>query len=176
MHQCIFAEGWPHLFPQSRREWETQKLPSKKKGGSSVLYSGLHEKTKPQELSQTARSDGGTIWKARKIFPRQGPTLPLCTGVFLQRGGTIIFPNPEWDGNTKLPLLLQKVGVVFIKAKPIDKAGGKKTEKGLGGASCILPQPLRMRKLKCMPPPAFQAAFSFPPVKTSCFIGVQCIY
>ena len=41
-------------------------------------------------------------------------------------------PNPEWDGKTKLPLLLQKVGVVFIKAEPIDKARGKKTEKGLG--------------------------------------------
>ena len=96
MHQCIFAEGWPHLFPQSRREWETQKLPPKKKGGSSIL-----------------------------------------------------------------------------KAEPIDKAEGKKTKKGLGGTSCTLPQPLQMRKLKCMPPPAFRAAFSFPPVKTSCFIGVQ---
>lgn len=30
-----------------------------------------------------------------------------------------------------------------------------------------------MRKLKCMLPPAFQATLSFPPVKTSCFIGVQ---
>lgn len=195
----------------------------------------------------------GQPGRCRRFFPRQGPTLPLCTGVFSQRGGLVLLPNPagngkhksshrrkkvgavfyipdfmeiqtprafpncperwrdnsesaedfspdkgrlsryapahfcrgaalfsppnpEWDGNTKLPLLLQKVGVVFIKAKPIDKSGGKKTEKGLGGASCILPQPLRMRKLKCMPPPAFQAAFSFPPVKTSCFIGVQCIY
>lgn len=85
-------------------------------------------------------------------------------------------PNPEWDGKTKLPLLLQKVGVVFIRAEPIDKAEGKKTGKRLGGASCTLPQPLQMRKLKCMPPPAFRAAFSFPPVKTSCFIGAQYIY
>ena len=88
-------------------------------------------------------------------------------------GRPFLLLNPEWDGNTKLPLLLQKVGVVFIRAEPIDKAGGKKTEKGLGGASCTLPQPLRMRKLKCMPPPAFRATLSFPPVKTSCFIGVQ---
>ena len=29
---------------------------------------------------------------------------------------------------------------MFIKAEPIDKTEGKKTEKGLGGASCTLPQ------------------------------------
>ena len=88
----------------------------------------------------------------------------------------LLFPQSrrEWE-TQKLPPK-KKVGVVFIKAEPIDKAGGKKTEKGLGGASCTLPQPLRMRKLKCMPSPAFQAALSFPPVKTSCLLGVQCIY
>ena len=133
-------------------------------------------KFKPQGLSQTARSDGGTIQKARKIFSAARAGSPVMHQCIFAEGRPFLLLNPEWDGNTKLPLLLQKVGVVFIKAKPIDKAGGKKTEKGLGGASCTLPQPLRMRKLKCMPPPAFQAAFSFPPVKTSCFIGVQCIY
>lgn len=176
MHQCIFAEGWPHLFPQSRREWETQKLPPKKKGGSSVLYTGFHGNSNPKGFPKLPGAMAGQSGKRGRFFPRRGPTSPLCTGVFSQRGGLVLLPNPEWDGNTKLPLLLQKVGVVFIKAEPTDKARGKRTEKGLGGASCILPQPLRMRKLKCMPPPAFRAAFSFPPVKTSCFIGVQCIY
>ena len=52
---------------------------------------------------------------------------------------------------------------MFIKAEPIDKAEGKKTEKGLGGASCTLPQPLRMRKLKmpaaaCFPSGIFVSA------------------
>ena len=133
-------------------------------------------KFKPQGLFQTARSDGGTIWKARKIFPPARADSPVMHRRIFAEGRHHQFPNPEWNGNTKLPLLLQKVGVVFIKAEPIDKAGGKRTEKGLGGASCILPQPLRMRKLKCMPPPAFRATLSFPPVKTSCFIGVQCVY
>ena len=148
-------------------------VPTEEKGGSSVLYSGFHGNSNPKGFPKPPGAMAGQSGKRGRFFPRRGSALPLCTGVFLQRGGTIIFPNPEWDGNTKLPLLLQKVGVVFIKAKPIDKAGGKKTEKGLGGASCILPQPLRMRKLKCMPPPGFRAALSFPPVKTSCFIGVQ---
>ena len=171
-----FCRGAALSSPQSRREWETQKLPSKKKGGSSVLYSGFHGNSNPKGFPKPPGVMAGQSGKRGRFFLRRGIALPLCTGVFLQRGGTIIFPNPEWDGNTKLPLLLQKVGVVFIKTKPIDKAGGKKTEKGLGGASCTLPQPLRMRKLKCMLPPAFQATLSFPPVKTSCFIGVQCIY
>ena len=134
-------------------------------------------KFKPQGLSQTARSNGGTIWKAREIFlPARAGSPVIHRRIFAEGRLCSLPPNPEWDGNTKLPLLLQKVGVVFIRAEPIDKAGGKKTEKGLGGASCTLPQPLQMRKLKCMPPPAFRAAFSFPPVKTSCFIGVQCVY
>ena len=133
-------------------------------------------KFKPQGLSQTARGDGGTIRKAQKIFLPARVTLPLYTGAFLQRGGPVLLPNPAGNGKHKSSHRRKKVGVVFIKAEPIDKAEGKKTEKGLGGASCTLPQPLQMRKLKCMPPPAFQVTLSFPPVKTSCFIGVQCIY
>ena len=40
-------------------------------------------------------------------------------------GRPFLLLNPEWDGKTKLPLLLQKVGVVFINAEPTDKAGGE---------------------------------------------------
>ena len=172
----VFLQRGGPVLPPIPLGMGNTKVPTEEKSGSSVLYSRLHENSSPMDFPKLLGAMVGQFRRRGRFFPRRGSALPLCTGVFLQRGGTIIFPNPEWDGNTKLPLLLQKVGVVFIKAKPIDKAGGKKTEKGLGGASCILPQPLRMRKLKCMPPPAFQAAFSFPPVKTSCFIGVQCIY
>ena len=163
-------------FPPIPQGMGNTKAPIEEKRWEQCFIFRLSWKFKPQGLSQTARGDGGTIRKAQKIFLPARVTLPLCTGAFFRRGGPVLPPNPEWDGNTKLPLLLQKVGVVFAKAEPIDKAEGKKTEKGLGGASCILPQPLRMRKLKCMLPPAFQATLSFPPMKTSCFIGVQCIY
>ena len=48
-------------------------------------------------------------------------------------GGVVLFfsPIPQGMGNTKAPTE-EKVGVVFIKAEPIDKARGKKTKKGLG--------------------------------------------
>ena len=152
------------------------KAPTERKGGSSVLYSRLHGNSNPKGFPKPPGAMAGQSGKRGRFFSRRGLTLPICTGVFSQRGGLVLLPNPAGNGNTKLPLLLQKVGVVFINAEPIDKDGGKKTEKGLGGASCTLPQPLQMRKLKCMPPPSFRAALSFPPVKTSCFIGVQCIY
>ena len=176
MHRRIFAERWSCSSPQSRREWETQKFPPGRKGGSSILYSGLHEKPSPKGLPKPPGAMVGQFGKRGRFFSRRGLTLPLCTGVFSQRGGPVLLPNPAGNGKHKSSHRRKKVGVVSIKAEPIDKAGGKKTEKGLGGASCILPQPLRIRKLKCMPPPAFRAAFSFPPVKTSCLLGVQCIY
>ena len=39
MHQCIFAEGWHHHFPQSRMGWEYKTPTSFAKGGSSVYKS-----------------------------------------------------------------------------------------------------------------------------------------
>lgn len=171
-----FCRGVAPSFPPIPQGMGNTKAPIEEKRWEQCFIFRLSWKFKPQGLSQTARSDGGTIWKAREIFPAARAGSPVMHRRIFAEGRHHQFPNPEWNGNTKLPLLLQKVGVVFMKAEPIDKAGGKRTEKGLGGASCTLPQPLQMRKLKCMPPPAFRAAFSFPPVKTSCFIGVQCIY
>ena len=173
MHRRIFSEGWSCSSPQSRREWETQKLPPKKKGGSSVLYSGFHGNSNPKGFPKLPGAMAGQFGKRGRFFFRRGPTSPLCTNAFLQRGDPVLLPNPAGNGKHKSSHRRKEVGVVFTKAEPIDKARGTKTKKGLGGASCTLPQPLRMRKLKCMPPPAFRAAFSFPPVKTSCFIGVQ---
>ena len=82
----------------------------------------------------------GQSGKRGRFFSRRGLTLPLCTGAFLQRGGPIFSPNPAGNGKHKSSHRRKKVGVVFIKAEPIDKAGGKKTGKRLEGASCTLPQ------------------------------------
>ena len=172
----VFLQRGGPVLPPIPLGMGNTKVPTEEISGSSVLYSRLHENSSPMDFPKLLGAMVRQFRKRGRFFPRRGLSPLLCTGVFSQRGGPVLPPNPEWDGKTKLPLLLQKVGVVFIKAEPIDKAEGKKTEKGLGGASCTLPQPLQMRKLKCMPPPAFRAAFSFPPVKTSCFIGVQCIY
>ena len=98
MHQCIFAEGWPHLFPQSRREWETQKLPSKKRGGSSVLYSRLHENPNPKGFPKPPGAMAGQPGRRGSFFPRRGPTSPLCTGAFLQRDGPFFSSIPNGMG------------------------------------------------------------------------------
>ena len=101
MHQCIFAEGWPHLFPQSRREWETQKLPSKKKGGSSVLYSRLHGNSNLKGFPKLPGAMAGQPGRRGRFFPRRGPTSPLCTGAFLQRDGPVLPRNPAGNGKHK---------------------------------------------------------------------------
>ena len=149
------------------------KAPTEEKRWEQCFVFQIAWKFNPQGLSQTARSNGGTTRKTREIFPTAWADFPVMHRRIFAEGRPCSSPQSrrEWE-TQKLPPR-KKVGVVFIKAEPIDKAEGKKTEKGLGGASCTLPQPLRMRKLKCMLPPAFQAALSFPPVKTSCFIGVQ---
>ena len=113
MHRRVFTEGRPCSSPQSRREWETQKLPPKKKGGSSVLYSGLHEKTKPQELSQTARGDGGTIRKVRKIFPLTRAGSPVMHQCIFAEGWPCSPPNPAGNGKHKSSHRRKKVGAVF---------------------------------------------------------------
>ena len=171
-----FCRGVAPSFPPIPQGMGNTKAPTEEKGGSSVLYSGFHGNSNPKGFPKLPGAMAGQPGRRGRFFPRRGPTSPLCTGAFSERSGPVLLPNPAGNGKHKSSHRRKKVGVVFIKTEPIDKAGGKRTEKGLGGASCILPQPLRMRKLKCMPPPAFRAAFSFPPVKTSCFIGVQCIY
>lgn len=169
---AFLQRGGPIFSPNPAGNGK-HKSSHRKKGGSSVSYSGLHGNSNPKSFPKPPGAMAGQSGKRGRFFSRRGLTLPLYTGAFLQRGGPVLPPNPAGNGKHKSSHRRKKVGVLFIRAEPIDKAEGKKTEKGLGGASCTLPQPLQMRKLKCMPPPAFQAALSFPPVKTSCFIGVQ---
>ena len=171
-----FCRGVAPSFPPIPQGMGNTNAPTEEKRWEQCFIFRISWKFKPQGLSQTARSDGGTTRKTREIFPAVWADFPVMHRRIFAAGRPCSSPQSRMGWNTKLPLLLQKVGVVSVKAEPIDKAEGKKTEKGLGGASCTLPQPLRMRKLKCMLPPAFQATLSFPPVKTSCFIGVQCVY
>ena len=103
MHQCIFAEGWPHLFPQSRREWETQKLPPKKKGGSSVLYSGFHGNSNPKGSPKLPGAMVGQFGKRGRFFRGEG-RLPRYAPAYFHRGAALFFsPIPQGMGNTKAP-------------------------------------------------------------------------
>ena len=88
-------------------------VPTEEKGGSSVLNSGLHEKTKPQELSQTARGDGGTIRKVRKIFPLTRAGSPVMHQCIFAEGWPCSPPNPAGNGKHKSSHRRKKVGAVF---------------------------------------------------------------
>ena len=101
MHRRVFTEGRPCSSPQSRREWETQKLPPKKKGGSSVLCSRLHENPNPKGFPKPPGAMAGQPGRRGRFFPRRGPTSPLCTGAFLQRDGPVLPRNPAGNGKHK---------------------------------------------------------------------------
>ena len=169
---AYFCRGAALFSPQSRWEWETQKFPPRKKVGAVFYIPDYMETQAPWTFPNRPERWRDNPESAKDFSPGEGDSPVMHRRIFSE-GWSCSSPQSrrEWE-TQKLPPR-KKVGVVFIKAEPIDKARGKKTKKGLGGASCTLPQPLRMRKLKCMLPPAFQATLSFPPVKTSCFIGVQ---
>ena len=103
MHRRIFSEGWSCSSPQSRREWETQKLPPRRKGGSSVLYSGFHGNLNPKGFPKPPGAMAGQSGKCGRFFSRRGLTLPLYTGAFLQRGGPFFSSIPNGMGNTIVP-------------------------------------------------------------------------
>lgn len=87
--------------PQSRMGWENKTPTSFAKGGSSVLCSRLHENPNPKGFPKPPGAMAGQPGRRRRFFPRQGPTLPLCTNAFLQRGGPIFSPNPAGNGKHK---------------------------------------------------------------------------
>ena len=93
-----FCRGTALFSPQSRWEWETQKLPSKKKGGSSVLYSRLHENSSPMDFPKLLGAMVGQFRRRGRFFPRRGLSPLLCTGVFSQRGDPVLPPIPNGMG------------------------------------------------------------------------------
>ena len=139
-----FHRGAALFSPQSRREWKHKSSHRRKKVGA-VFYIPDCMEIQPQGLSQTARSNGGTTWKTREIFLSARAGSPVIHRRIFAEGRPCSSPNPAGNGKHKSSHRRKKVGVVFMKAEPIDKAGGKKTGKRLEGASCALPQPLRMR-------------------------------
>ena len=114
MHRCIFAEGCPLSFPQSRMRWRHKTPASLQKVGAVSIISRLHGKSQPKGFRKPPGARVGQPPKRRRFILRQGPPLLLCSGVFLRRGSPSLPRNPEWDGDTKHPPLLQKVGAVFI--------------------------------------------------------------
>ena len=108
-----FCRGVAPSFPPIPQGMGNTKAPTEEKGGSSVLHSGLHEKTKPQELSQTAGGDGGTIRKVRKIFPLTRAGSPVMHQCIFAEGWPCSPPNPAGNGKHKSSHRRKKVGAVF---------------------------------------------------------------
>ena len=101
MHRRIFIEERPCSSPQSRREWETQKLPPKKKVGAVFYIPDCMRKPSPKSFPKPPGVMAGQSGERGRFFSRRGPTLPLCTGVFSQRGGPVLPRNPAGNGKHK---------------------------------------------------------------------------
>lgn len=67
----------------------------------------------PKGFPKLPGAMAGQPGKRGRLFPRRGPTSPLCTGVFSQRGGLVLLPNPAGNGKHKSSHRRKKVGAVF---------------------------------------------------------------
>ena len=108
-----FCRGVAPSFPPIPLGMGNTKVPTEEKGGSSVLNPGLHKKAKPQGLSQTARSDGGTTRKTREIFPAAWADFPVMHRRIFAEGRPCSPPNPAGNGKHKSSHRRKKVGAVF---------------------------------------------------------------
>lgn len=66
----------------------------------------------PKGFPKPPGAMAGQPGKRGRLFPRRGPTSPLCTGVFSQRGGLVLLPNPAGNGKHKSSHRRKKVGAV----------------------------------------------------------------
>ena len=67
----------------------------------------------PKGFPKLPGAMAGQSGKRGRFFPRRGIALPLCTGVFSQRGGLVLLPNPAGNGTHKSSHRRKKVGAVF---------------------------------------------------------------
>lgn len=129
---ACFHRGAATSFPPIQQGMGNTKAPTWKKRWEQCFIFQIAWKAKPHGLFQTARGNGGTIWEARKIFLPARADSPVIHRRIFAEGRPFLLLNPEWDGNTKLPLLLQKVGVVFTIAESAEEAGRKENWKEIG--------------------------------------------
>lgn len=120
-----FCRGVAPSFPPIPQGMGNTIVPTEEKGGSSVLYSGFHGNSNPMGFPKLLGAMVGQFRKRGRFFPRRGMALPLCTGAFFRRGGPVLLPNPAGNGKHKSSHRRKKVGVVFIRAEPTDKARRK---------------------------------------------------
>ena len=172
-----FCRGTSLFFSSIPQGMGNTKAPTWKKRWEQCSTFRISWKFKPQGLSQTARSNGGTIRRAQEIFLPARADSPVIHRRIFTKGSPIFSPNPAGNGKYKTPTSFAKGGSSVLKCRKRRGSRKKrKLERDWEEHPALCRNRREMRKLKCMPPPAFRATLSFPPVKTSCFIGVQCVY
>ena len=112
MHQCIFAEGWPHLFPQSRWEWETQKFPPRKKVGVVFYIPDFMEIQTPRAFPNCPERWRDNLESAEDFSPARADS-PVMHQCIFAEGWPHLFPQSRWEWETQKFPPRKKVGVVF---------------------------------------------------------------
>ena len=130
MHRRFSQRGGPIFSPNPAGNGKHKSSHRRKKVGA-VFYTPDFMEIQTPRAFPTARGDGGTIWKARKIFLPARADSPVIHRRIFAAGAALSSPQSRMGWEYKTPTSFAKgVGVVFIEAEPIDKAEGKKTEKG----------------------------------------------
>ena len=116
MHQCIFAEGWPCSPPNPAGNGKHKSSHRRKKVGA-VFISQIAWKFKPQGLSQTARSNGGTTRKTREIFPAARDSSSVMHRRIFAEGWHHHFPQSRMGWEYKTPTSFAKGGSSVYKSR-----------------------------------------------------------
>ena len=93
-----FCRGVAPSFPPIPQGMGNTIVATEEKGGSTVLYSRLHENPNPKGFPKPPGAMAGQSGKRGRFFSRRGLTLPLYTGAFLQRGGPFFSSIPNGMG------------------------------------------------------------------------------
>ena len=108
-----FFGGVVPSFPPIPQGMGNTKVPTEEKRWEQCFIFQIAWKFKPQGLSQTARSDGGTTRKTREIFPAVWADFPVMHRRIFAAGRPFLLLNPAGNGKHKSSHRRKKVGVVF---------------------------------------------------------------
>ena len=109
MHRRIFTEGRPHLFPQSRWEWETQKFPPRKKVGAVFYIPDYMETQAPWTFPNCPERWRDNSESAEDFSPDKG-RLSRYAPAYFHRGAAPSVPQSRMEWEYKTPTSIAKGG------------------------------------------------------------------
>ena len=117
MHRRIFIEERPCSSPQSRREWETQKLPPKKKVGAVFYIPDCMEIQTPRAFPNCPEQWRDNLESAGNFSPGKG-RLSRYTPAHFRRGAALFSPPQSRMGwEYKTPTSFAKGGSSVYKGR-----------------------------------------------------------